>query len=768
MIAITCTACRKKVSVKKALAGKRVKCPRCEAVLTVAAAVAARPPSLEEMRTVPPEPGPEMPTLLPSPADPRRSPMKSWAEKPDPTVGVQAPRHDPSLTDFLAPPQADDELGRLGKYRILKVLGHGGMGAVFLGEDPTLGRQVAIKVMLPHLAQSRASQQRFLREAKTAAALQHDNVVPIFHVDEDRGAPYIVMPLLQGQALDERLQSSTPLTLSDILRIGRETARGLDAAHQAGLIHRDIKPANLWLEAPEDRVKILDFGLARAGSGESGLTQQGAIIGTPAYMSPEQTRGDVDARSDLFSLGVVLYRLSTGQQPFQGQDTVSILYAVAMNQPAPPVELNPELPPEWSALVMQLLEKDRDKRPANAAEVVQSIQALEKKLALPQMATDGTQMLGAPPGGSLKDASRGRPEADARRRRLLLAGAGLLLGLGLVVLLVVLAVRPGNRKAIPAETQVSEADRDLTALRTLVEAGDAKAEQRRAAVLDYCRKYLGTPQAHQAAGLLRQLPPLVNSIGMKLVPIPAGKFFMGSPSDERGRKDNEYRHEVHITRPFYLGMHEVTVGQFQAFVDATHYQTEAERSGQGASRRFPNDQWKFDVQTNWRNPGFAQTAEHPVVCVSWNDAVAFCAWLSKKEGAAYGLPTEAQWEYACRAGTQTRFSSGDEESDLSRCAWYAGNAGLKTHPVGEKQANAWGLLDMHGNVAEWCQDWYGTYEGLELKDPLRTNKGVKDDRVVRGGGWFGTAEGCRAAFRVRSAQSGRIDRIGLRVCFRPD
>jgi serine/threonine protein kinase len=435
MIAITCTACRRKLSVKEELIGKKVKCPGCGAVLAVPAAAGARP-GQGESRTVPASPSPETPTLPPSRSSPASLATVSLGEKPDATVVVRPdPGHDPALTDFLAPPQAPDELGRLGKYRILKVLGHGGMGAVFLGEDGTLGRKVAIKVMLPHLAQSRSAQQRFLREAKTAATLEHDNIVPIFHVEEDRGAPYIVMPLLKGEPLSDRLDHGGQMPLAEILRVGRELAEGLSAAHAAGLIHRDVKPANVWLESPRDRVKILDFGLARASSDESGLTQQGVIVGTPAYMSPEQGRGEpVDARGDLFSLGVVLYRLCTGKLPFQGKDPVSTLLAVARDEPAAPSDLRPELPPELSGLVMKLLEKDLARRPASAAEVVRAIQALEQKLAgQPPTAEPGASRRRSSGAPAWRDERTVDLESGSgRRRRLVLIAAAALALCGMV------------------------------------------------------------------------------------------------------------------------------------------------------------------------------------------------------------------------------------------------------------------------------------------------------------------------------------------------
>jgi serine/threonine protein kinase len=435
MIAISCSACQKKLSVPEDAVGKKVKCPGCGAVTAAPAqAVASANFGTEELRAMPPAPNPDLPSAPSQLADASDRPTNPSSSKPDATqsVGPDA-GYDTSLTDFLAPPQADDELGRLSKYRILKILGHGGMGVIFLGEDPKLGRKVAIKAMLPHLAQSKSSLQRFLREARAAAALEHDHIVAIHHVDEDRGVPYIVMPFLKGQPLDERLKRDEPMPLDDILRIGREVARGLDAAHKEGLIHRDIKPANIWLEAPEDRVKILDFGLARAtASQEAGLTQQGAIVGTPAYMAPEQGRGEsVDQRCDLFSLGVVLYRMCTSQVPFRGNDTVSTLMAVATHEPPAPSKINAQVPQELSDLVMKLLEKNADKRFSSAAEVVKAVQAIEKELARKKAATEATigQSFVPPPSAAGETGSESAPRRRSKLPRLIAA----LLLLGLVV-----------------------------------------------------------------------------------------------------------------------------------------------------------------------------------------------------------------------------------------------------------------------------------------------------------------------------------------------
>ena len=269
---------------------------------------------------------------------------------------------------FLASPQDPDEMGRLGPYRVLKVLGAGAMGVVFQAEDPHLRRMVALKVMRPSLAASAEYHRRFLREARLAAAIDHEHIVTVYQVGEDRGVPYLAMQFLRGETLEDRLErAGGRLPLAEVLRIGREIAEGLAAAHARGLVHRDVKPANVWLEEGRGRVRIVDFGLARGSEPDAQFTQAGAVIGTPAYMAPEQASGEaVDARCDLFSLGAVLYRASTGESPFGGRDTLSVLHALATRTPTPPHRLVPSLPRMFSGLVMRLLAKDPADRPQSA------------------------------------------------------------------------------------------------------------------------------------------------------------------------------------------------------------------------------------------------------------------------------------------------------------------------------------------------------------------------------------------------------------------
>jgi serine/threonine protein kinase len=367
-IVLSCAGCGKRIKAKGNLAGKEVKCPNCGNKMMIPSALQAS----EEATLPPASVETASSSELASMPDIHDRPTASFRQPPEGTREWE-------LCQFLAPAQSSEELGRLGPYRVLQVLGSGGMGIVYKAEDIQLKRLVALKAMLPTLGASEDARKRFLREAQAAAAINHDNVVRIYQVGEDRGVPFMAMQLLEGESLDTRLKRKGQLALSEVLRIGRETAEGMAAAHSRGLVHRDIKPPNLWLEGENRRVKILDFGVARATDDNAHLTQTGAIVGTPAYMAPEQASAKpVDHRSDLFSLGCVLYRLATGELPFKGNDPITILAALALETPAPPAELNPDVPGELSDLVMRLLAKDAKQRPDSARVVAKEIQTIEK------------------------------------------------------------------------------------------------------------------------------------------------------------------------------------------------------------------------------------------------------------------------------------------------------------------------------------------------------------------------------------------------------
>ncbi len=275
------------------------------------------------------------------------------------------------VVDHLEPSDDPAVLGRLGGYDVLDIIGRGGMGVVLKGFDRELKRFVAIKALAPHLAHSALARKRFAREAQAAAAVVNLHVIAIHQVQPNGQLPFLVMPLLTGESLAQRLKVRGTLELKEILRIGMQAAEGLAAAHGQGLIHRDVKPANILLEKGVERAVLTDFGLARAADDVS-MTRQGIIAGTPEYMSPEQARGEaLDGRSDLFSLGCVLYEMATGVSPFCADSTMATLRRIVDVQPAAMASLVPELPPWFCHIVERLLSKDPVQRYASANEVSQ-------------------------------------------------------------------------------------------------------------------------------------------------------------------------------------------------------------------------------------------------------------------------------------------------------------------------------------------------------------------------------------------------------------
>jgi formylglycine-generating enzyme required for sulfatase activity len=650
MLELCCPSCRSRLQVRPESVDSHVRCPRCQTALKVHA-----------------------PTQTPD------SPPSSAA-----LAAAWAP--------LLSPPQGGGELGRLGGHRIWNVLGAGGMGVVFRASDPVLDREVAIKVMRPEVANS-THRLRFLREARATAQVEHENVVAIHQVGEERGVPFIVMPLLCGESLQTRLARERRLTPAEATRIGREIALGLAAAHEKGVVHRDVKPANVWLEGAQRRVKILDFGLALSADVRL-HTQPGALLGTPGYLAPEQARGlRVDSRADLFALGCVLYEMLAGRAPFQGADVYEILHAVVSLEPEPIARACPDAPPALGELVAQLLAKRAEDRPAGAAEAARRLSPAPAEAARP---TPPPEMTAAPKAAG--------PRGRFGKRGLFVAG-------------VVLAV--------------------VVAISSLV--------------------WLW-PKPHLDGGLLSGLsgpaPPEApaepppgapgrNGIGMRFARIPAGSFV---------RKDKK---TVQITHDFHLGVYEVTQREWKAIMETnpSHFRKGGlgEASLKGREGRAIED-----------------TDEFPVECVSHDDATAFLARFNKREEATrgaweYRLPTEAQWEYACRGGTVTAFHFGD------KCSAQDANCDCsvdRTCKVGSYPPNAYGLHDMHGNVQEWCADWYDPtyYARGPTRDPLGPPY-HDGNRVFRGGCWNIAFGGSADRFCTR--WDTRQNNLGFRVALVP-
>lgn len=266
---------------------------------------------------------------------------------------------------------------QLGQYQLIRELGSGGMGIVYEALDTLLQRRVALKVLRPNLPTEQSARERFLREARAMASISHENVITIYQVGEDQSLSYMAMQLLDGETLDKALERPGYMPITDIVSIGKQVASGLAAAHAQGLIHRDVKPSNIWLEAGTNRVKLLDFGLALARDNTQ-LTTSGFVIGTPSYMSPEQARGEIlDGRSDLFSLGTILYRMTAAERPFDGASAMVIMQKLEFHQPMRLTAKRPDVPTVFSNLVMEMLSKDRKDRPSSAEEVAHRMSSSE-------------------------------------------------------------------------------------------------------------------------------------------------------------------------------------------------------------------------------------------------------------------------------------------------------------------------------------------------------------------------------------------------------
>jgi serine/threonine protein kinase len=281
-----------------------------------------------------------------------------------------------SVKELLAPPSQPELLGRLGRYEIERIIGTGGMGIVLKGFDTELNRPVAIKLLAPHLARAGAARQRFAREARAAAAVVHEHVVPIHNVESEQAIPFLVMQFIAGESLQSRVEREGPLSVAEILRIGMQAASGLAAAHAQGLVHRDVKPANILLENGVERAYLTDFGLARA-SDDANLTYTGVVAGTPHYMSPEQADGQpLDHRSDLFSLGSVLYFMATGHPPFRADRPMAVLKRTCHDPHRPAWQCNAEIPDAVSEIIDRLLEKEPASRFDSAADLEKVLAAV--------------------------------------------------------------------------------------------------------------------------------------------------------------------------------------------------------------------------------------------------------------------------------------------------------------------------------------------------------------------------------------------------------
>jgi formylglycine-generating enzyme required for sulfatase activity len=629
------------------------------------------------------------------------------------------PRTGANACACLEPSTQPGSLGRLAHYEVLEVLGSGGFGTVFRAFDERLQRPVAIKMLAPELAASLTARQRFLREARVTARLRHEHVVTV-HAVEGEPVPFLVMEFVPGTTLQQRVEQG-PLPLRDILRVGQQIARGLAAAHAQGLIHRDIKPANVLLESDGGRVKITDFGLARAVD-DGSLSQSGTVAGTPLYMAPEQARGEpLDNRADLFSLGSTLYAMATGQPPFHAAGSVAIMYRVVEETPRSLHLVNGAIPPWLEAIINRLLAKKPADRYQSALEVADLLAGHSADLQPPPAhgadtpaAADTLRL----PGRAARPKPDRVPAPQPRRpRRATAIGLALLLGAlvgGAAYAIYELAFNAPNRTA-PGPVEVGDGKKKQAP----VEGDDGKKKQ---------------------AAPITDRTKFTNSLGMRFTLVPKGTVKLGGGGGRIG--DEEFT----VPQDFFLGVYEVTQEEWETLMGKENNPSQFARRGtrKAAVVDFSDEELK----------------RFPVDSVSWDQCQEFLRRLNDKTretGWTYRLPTADEWEYACRGGPGQNEEAYGYDFYLATPArklppdWanYKESGLNRTRKVGSYPPNRLGLHDMHGNVFEVCEDQV-------IRD------GDFRSRLV-GGGWMDDEEHCQANGRYVGFPNAGHYGCGLRV-----
>jgi formylglycine-generating enzyme required for sulfatase activity len=668
------------------------------------------------------------------------------------------------------------------RYRLERLIALGGMGQVWQATDlathAELGHsaQVALKILSPELTESSGHARLLVQEATRARRLAHEHIVRVYDWAQDPATSsyFVIMECLEGEDLDSLLAREGALTLARTLDLLRPVAMALDYAWERHrLVHRDIKPGNVFVTARGD-IKLLDFGIAaRARAGGRTATEAPALSGTPGYRAPEAgSPGTVPSRVlDVYSVAVMVHQMVSGSA------------TPAVGEALRPDGLEDA---QWDALRSGFAHEPAA-RPASVSALLDRLGAAPAE-ALPDAAEEGPPPIAAADEASCADAAAAPDPAaqqaiDAGQRARSAAAEA-----------AAQAARQRLReqqKRERAEEEVArrarrEALREQLAARRDEEVAKTRQAQdeaqRKALQAKAAAAYLAEQERARtqpapreaapptAASVPAEPPPLLrdpfldgSGAGPELVVLRAGRFQMGSPEHERkiamlcGAQKNWLaretpQHWVGIGRPFAMGRYPVTVGEWRAFVEA---------SG-----------WQPDGEVDWSAPGFAQTDLHPVVGVTWGDAQRYVGWLGERTGQRYRLPSEAEWEYACRAGTKTAFSFGDAiDTTLANYdgnfTWNGGQRGeyrRGTTPVTQFAPNPWGLHDMHGNVWEWVQDvMHDSYEGAPLDGSAWEEGGERARRILRGGSWLYNPRYLRSALRNGFSAVMANDIVGFRV-----
>ena len=586
------------------------------------------------------------------------------------------------------------------RYRIVKQLGQGGMGSVWLAEDTQLdNKPFAIKMLPSILVSNKRAYRQLKDEALVAMKLTHPNIVTLRAFEENNGNPFLVMDYIDGQTLDDYLAENGKMSEDETIRLLKPIAAALDYAHSKGVVHRDVKPGNVMV-AKDGTPYILDFGIAREMQETMTRVTGKLSSGTLLYMSPEQLRGlPPKASQDVYSFAAMAYECLKGNPPFYRG---AIEDQIKNEAPEPLSDVAGGS--RFVAAVMAGLAKKPDDRPATCVGVLEErVSAQSRREAEPQREDSPSQRA--------QKSNVPSPEVEPPRNSS---------GVGKVLAVVAMAIC-----GIVFFSTQCKSNREL---------GHSSMQPETT-----YRPSVGSEKTLSAQK--EKTLTLPGGAKMEMIYVGPGSFMMGSPESEDGRDNDETQHRVTLTKGFWLGKYEVTQSQWQSVMG--------------------------DNPSNFKSP------DRPVERVSWEDCQQFIqkvnASAKQQLGGGARLPTEAEWEYACRAGTTTAYYwgnalNGDKANydGNNPCGTTAkGQFKGETTSVGSYGANPWGFFDMHGNVYEWCQDWYGSYN-VDATDPQGPASGGY--RVLRGGGWNSNARYCRSAGRDRGDPGFRYDISGFRLC----